>query len=1150
MLGLLAVFVAALPVGPARAAANYVEGFDDNGPVDPGQWGPRNLIAKGWVFRNQSAPLGSRGWYDGTFFTPQAGPGYLAADSLATGFFGGRISLWAILPVVPGQQAGDELTLWVRAEVSSNLDTLQIRYSPSGGTSTGSSATDVGDFTDLLLDINTIPTLGWTRYVASLPGSGRIALRYFVDSACNFACFGSNIGVDTLSIGPPPPPPCNQPPIPGPGETVVWTQAGSPYEICSDTGIPEGGEVVIEPGVTVNIFSGHSLTVAGTMRGEGTPSSRIAIAAQAGFPPAVIVQGLLDLDFADISGQVRPDSGSSVLLAQCTFSSPGTLFSPGGGGTVDYQPPYVDVSNCSFQNAALDVNGGTLAARHVTIQNSYLRSENSYFLLDDITVQNSIGDGIILAKDHQPVYLDNLTVTGASGAALSLSGANAGNNFLVGPTTLLAGNQYPVLLEDGGLLPGTSLPASGNANNYVLWDMSALVDVRGPVVFSPVGMPYVIQNTFPHITGEMTILPDVEVQIGPGLGIVADGGILRALGKPGHPVTFKRFDPGQPWDFIAFQHPGNRLEHCILEGSSRGLSAAGQVVYMDSCVVRNNDLGIQVSGLATVKVRSSRFENNSIGAQTDPSPIAVGGLDFLGSTNPNSFTGNGVAIKARVDQTVDARHNWWGHPTGPDSPDNPGGQGDPVTGGVITVPFRSSAPDFSNAPPVVRLKKPYFLQEPGSRTVLVWEATDNEDGIVSQRILFSPAGNGDFPTVVADGLAGDVRTYEWTVPDIGFQVSGEPAYLRVVAVDQAGQEGWDEVSFLIPSGDMSGTATVTTDLSGVFLPGQHSELCYETQDLDEFFTGVDAFLFIDGEDRTVPLGGLAQPAGCLPIGFDMPYASADTVRVGLRIKGNCCNRVRWSFDDYFAVRPDPRLGDAPPSATLTSPAPGAAYEAGAIVPVQWTASDDEALRSFDIEVSLDGGLTFQPIADDLPGEARSFDWQTPQGQGFADVRLRVIARDRRFQHSAAGADTSFALLPTCFDADGDGFGSPGSPACPSGGAPDCDDADGSVWTVPGEVVNLTFGADKQTLSWDVPLAPGGSASVLAYDTLRSAVASDFTGSAVCIESDDGPNTAAVDPALPSPGEVFHYLVRAENACGAGSLGADSTGAERTGRACP
>ncbi|MCZ7569741.1 MAG: hypothetical protein M5U01_14325 [Ardenticatenaceae bacterium] len=85
---------------------------------------------------------------------------------------------------------------------------------------------------------------------------------------------------------------------------------------------------------------------------------------------------------------------------------------------------------------------------------------------------------------------------------------------------------------------------------------------------------------------------------------------------------------------------------------------------------------------------------------------------------------------------------------------------------------------------------------------------------------------------------------------------------------------------------------------------------------------------------------------------------------------------------------------------------------GTVVPITWTASDDEGLRSFDIQVSYDAGRTWHPLAQDLPGTARRFDWQTAPGSGFADVRLRVIAHDLRFQNSSATTGAGTAPAPT------------------------------------------------------------------------------------------------------------------------------------------
>jgi hypothetical protein len=144
------------------------------------------------------------------------------------------------------------------------------------------------------------------------------------------------------------------------------------------------------------------------------------------------------------------------------------------------------------------------------------------------------------------------------------------------------------------------------------------------------------------------------------------------------------------------------------------------------------------------------------------------------------------------------------------------------------------------------------------------------------------------------------------------------------------------------------------------------------------------------------------------------------------------------------------------------------------------------------------------------------------------------------------------------DADGDGFGNAAATtqACsaPAGyttDSTDCNDADGDAWATPGEVTGVVFAADHMTMSWTAP-ATGGTAAGMLYDVLRSDVSSDFVTTAVCIESDDGPNTTAADAAVPAAGSPYFYLHRAQNSCpaGVGTLGQDSLGNERVGRTCP
>ena len=136
----------------------------------------------------------------------------------------------------------------------------------------------------------------------------------------------------------------------------------------------------------------------------------------------------------------------------------------------------------------------------------------------------------------------------------------------------------------------------------------------------------------------------------------------------------------------------------------------------------------------------------------------------------------------------------------------------------------------------------------------------------------------------------------------------------------------------------------------------------------------------------------------------------------------------------------------------------------------------------------------------------------------------------------------------CADADGDGYGRNLDPAC-GFTTPDCNDADGFVWSRPGETRNLRF-ASKTTLVWDLPADLGAASDF--FDVLRATSPTGF-GSAVCVESNEAVDLTAFDNTALSPGQVFYYLTRAENLCptvGLGSLGTDGNGNERIGRNCP
>ena len=66
---------------------------------------------------------------------------------------------------------------------------------------------------------------------------------------------------------------------------------------------------------------------------------------------------------------------------------------------------------------------------------------------------------------------------------------------------------------------------------------------------------------------------------------------------------------------------------------------------------------------------------------------------------------------------------------------------------------------------------------------------------------------------------------------------------------------------------------------------------------------------------------------------------------------------------------------SPPLVSVQTPAQGGSY--GGTVPITWTASAPEGLYAFDIQYSLDGGVYWRLLVEDLPESARSYTWVLP-----------------------------------------------------------------------------------------------------------------------------------------------------------------------------
>jgi hypothetical protein len=178
-----------------------------------------NMVPDGWIVKNRNIPVGSiPDWYQGIdpiddslSFSAYEGvaSSYAAATYLGSDI-NGKIDAWLFSPEFLIKK-GDYFSFYLRQQAYSGLNNingyanaLQVRLSSEGGSvEVGTGQNDVGDFVNILLDINPKFSLSgmpdeWKRFEFMFNGSdtkGRIGFRYYSPDVSKF---GSYIGIDSF----------------------------------------------------------------------------------------------------------------------------------------------------------------------------------------------------------------------------------------------------------------------------------------------------------------------------------------------------------------------------------------------------------------------------------------------------------------------------------------------------------------------------------------------------------------------------------------------------------------------------------------------------------------------------------------------------------------------------------------------------------------------------------------------------------------------------------------------------------------------------------------------------------------------------------------------------------------------------------------
>jgi hypothetical protein len=1028
----LASYASSLALGASAIAQDYSQSFDVVG-TDSGS-GPAALLSQGYEFRRVlDAGLTAEPWKLGPWYAgapaPWEGTGYLVGSVPIPAFASGNIAVWIILPAIPGQSAGKVASCWVRGMPTGEFPlagAVELRYSPTGGISTGSTTTSLGDFTELIASNSNAIFSSWDHIQGDVPGSGRLAIRWKGFGPFSFSGTTLNLFVDDFTLSGE----GATPPLPQPGETVHWTTAMSPIHLTNQQVIPAGGTLVIDAGVEVwfdfnsELFAGQEMLAAGgVIRLEGTAKNPVrlrrgvntpnipSIGVGSGVLTTVGTPALLDARFVDSDISLIGASSAFVRVRNSSFHRAQPI-------------DWTSLTDSQWQTPKIT---GTKCT--VLVENSQFH--NAIVELDDTLsiVTGSTFDDALLRVERFPIaqtyaITGNQFLNSPRYPALDLGGYD----FHVASNTI-AGNLWPLSLNGSGLTKDSVIPANGNTNNRVPFGGATGSEIVGPVHLPPMSVPYLVRGQLTagnQYDSHVTFEAGSVVEMGPNAGILFEGvARTEVRGTPEAPVRFVPQIAGQPWTSLSTASiPPVTFRNAHLRGARWAFGGVDTLFFVHDCEVRDSEIGVQAGDYCGAVVSKTRFVNNDIGCfapWSGSTGIDQGRFFDHGVANPNSFEGSGVGATTEP-PTVDfseMRHAWWGTASGPQHWSNPSGTGAQAGEWVRLVPFRSTPVDFTDHPPVVDVMPVAKRQlRAGDKIILHWSARDDR-AIASQRLEFRPNSGFNDGVVAINAIPADARSVEYTIPDTrtGDPVLGADlglAVFRLIAVDDRGQEGWDDFTWtLAPTAPFD--VTFTSDFTPVRRVGENFDVAVSLGSILEYRLYADD---IPGDVQLLGASGLGNGVGGLSSTSNtMPALSSDLARYSVLFSGE------EFYSPYFSIRPRAELGDAPPTVTLVAPSAGAALVAGSTITISWTASDDVALRSFDLQASYDGGRTFHPFAVDLPASARNYAWKLPPSTGISDVRVRILARDSRFQVSSDGTSRVVSIVagvsacPADFDGD-------------------------------------------------------------------------------------------------------------------------------------
>lgn len=315
-----------------------------------------NLFTSGWAQQNLSAPAGASVWSQGDsaaafpsfdFAVPAASDYAVCNFNSTTGT--GTISNWLFTPTINTLSNGDTIYFYTRTSTPGTTiypDRLQVRISTNGSSvNAGTTATSVGDFTSLQLDINpNLTTIGYpsvwtlqTVIISGLPSgnlTGRIAFRYFVTNGGPSGTNSDIVGIDQFRYR-------DQVSQGGPSITV-GSVTGSPFCPGEQISVPYTISGTFNAGNTFTAQLSNAIGEFTTPVTIGSVTSTSGGTISATIPAGITPSGLYRIRVVSSNPVVNSSANSVDLVgnpASVTATPSSSTVCPGSSSTITASLP-------------------------------------------------------------------------------------------------------------------------------------------------------------------------------------------------------------------------------------------------------------------------------------------------------------------------------------------------------------------------------------------------------------------------------------------------------------------------------------------------------------------------------------------------------------------------------------------------------------------------------------------------------------------------------------------------------------------------------------------------------------------------------------------------------------------------------------------